>query len=469
MVLLLITSCNKVENKMEGMIPEDAAVVAKIDVSSLIGNLKIEVKDGKIVLPEKFAKMLQEKGESFDKDAEKLLKSGIDFSGSVYFFVPDAKDGSMVVMVPVDDLDKLRQFVSEEDKVTFEAKDGLEVASKGATGYVIKDGILIVTSGFEGKDPATVVNGFASLKKNMGDNASIVRALDAGDDINVYLNTKALKEMAGGQMGRLGSQGDMAKSMLDLMDVKSSALHLSFADNAWNCRIENEVDDNGDYAKLVKSVTTKPSTDLLAYMPKAANMGVLNLNIDGEGILNLDMVKALLGEAGSDPQMAQMIDIFKSVKGPVTVGFASASLNPEEVNAALAFKCGKANELVGMLKQMLSGMYTQNGDEFVFNEKIQGFDAKLGVKGDVVYIKMIHQDFTENMASVGEAKDVLGSAVAGAFVNLAVDNMQMQFAISGKDVKQGNFTMNVKENGKKLSPLEALTFFDRLSRNVKGL
>ena len=181
------------------------------------------------------------------------------------------------------------------------------------------------------------------------------------------------------------------------------------------------------------------------------------------------MVKALLGEAGSDPQMAQMIDIFKSVKGPVTVGFASASLNPEEVNAALAFKCGKANELVGMLKQMLSGMYTQNGDEFVFNEKIQGFDAKLGVKGDVVYIKMIHQDFTENMASVGEAKDVLGSAVAGAFVNLAVDNMQMQFAISGKDVKQGNFTMNVKENGKKLSPLEALTFFDRLSRNVKGL
>ena len=42
MVLLLVTSCNKVENKMESMIPDDAVMVAKIDVPSLISNLKVE-------------------------------------------------------------------------------------------------------------------------------------------------------------------------------------------------------------------------------------------------------------------------------------------------------------------------------------------------------------------------------------------------------------------------------------------
>ena len=72
MVLLLITSCNKVDNKMESQIPDDAVIVAKIDIPTLISNLKIEVKDGKMVLPEKFAKMLEAKGEDFSEDAAYL-------------------------------------------------------------------------------------------------------------------------------------------------------------------------------------------------------------------------------------------------------------------------------------------------------------------------------------------------------------------------------------------------------------
>ena len=468
MVLLLITSCNKVENKMESMIPDDAVVVARIDVPTLISNLKVEIKDGKIVLPEQFAKMLEEKGETLGEEAEKLVKSGIDFTSSIYFFMPDGKENAMVALVPLSDPAKFKQYLSEEEKVTFEAKDGMDVGQKDVSAYVIKDGLLVVTEGFK-EDPATVVNGFASLKKNMGDNASIVRALDAGDEINVYVNTKKMKNLAGGQMGRMGSQGDMVKSILDLMDIKSSALHMSFAGNDWNYRVENEVDDNSDFMKLVNSITTKPSAELLAYMPKADNMGVLNLNLDGEGILNLDMVKAMLNEAGDSPEVAQMKDIFKSVKGPVTIGFASSSINPDDVDAALAIKCGKAKDLVEMLKPMFQGAYTQNGDEYIFNEKIEGFNAKLGVKGDVIYVKMTHKDYADNMTGVGEAKDVLSGAMLGGFITLAVDNMQMQLTIDGKDVKKGSVTMNVKQDGKKLSPLDALTFFDRLARKVKGL
>lgn len=464
MVLLLITSCNKVENKMESMIPDDAAVVVKINLPSLISNLKVEIKDGKIVLPEKFAKMLEEKGEDFNKDADKLVKAGIDFTSSIYFFMPDVKEGSIVTLIPVSNPDKLKKFISEEEKATFESKDGLELASKGETAYAIKDGILIVTNGFAEKDPAKVVNGFVSLKKNMGDNASIARALDADDDINVYVDTKKMKESVGVQMG---TYGDMAKSMLDLMDIKCSALHLNFADNDWSYRVENEVDDNSDFMKLVKSVTTKPSAELLAFMPKADNMAVLNLNLDAEGILNLDMVKAMLGEVSSEPQMAQFIDVIKSVKGPVTVGVASTSFNPEDVDGALAFKCGKSKELIEQLKQMFpSSFYTQNGDEYVLNDQVEGFNATLGVKGDVVYIKMTHKNYTENMASIGEAKDLIGGAMLGCFVTLSVDKMQLQLAIDGKNVKQGDVKMWVKEDGKKLSPLDALTFFELLTKKV---
>ena len=467
MVLLLITSCNKVENKMESMIPDDAAVVAKINVPSLISNLKVEIKDGKIVLPEKFAKMLEENGEDFSKDADKLVNAGIDFTSSIYVFMPDAKEGALVALVPVSDPDKLKKYLSEEEKATFESKDGMELAAMGETAYAIRDGILIVTNGFSGKDPATVINGFASLSKNMGDNASIARALDADDDINVYVNTKKMKDLAGSQMDRMGKNSDMAKSMLDLMDIKCSAMHINFADNDWNYSIENEVDDNSDYMKLVNSITTKPSAELLAFMPKADNMAVLNLNLDAEGILNLDMVKAVIGEMSEDPQMAQFIEAIKSVKGPVTVGVASTSFNPEDVDGALAFKCGKSKELIDQLKQMFpASFYTQNGDEYVLNDQVEGFNATLGVKGDVVYIKMTHKNYTENMASVGEAKDVIADAMMGCFLTLSVDKMQLQLAIDGKNVKQGNIKMWVKEDGKKLSPLDALTFFALLTKQA---
>lgn len=469
MVLLLITSCNKVDNKMESQIPDDAVIVAKIDIPTLISNLKIEVKDGKMVLPEKFAKMLESKGEDFSEDAAKLINSGIDFEHSIYLFAPDSKELSMVALLPLSDPAKLKQFLTEEEKASFESKDGLEVANMGEMAYVIKDDLLYVTNGFKGQDPPTIVNGLLANKKSMGDNASIVRALDAGNDINVYVNTKRVKELTGSEVGKVPN-GDMAKMFFDLMDIKCSAFHMNLADGEWNINVENEVDDNGDFMKLVNSITTKPSADLLAFMPKANNMGVLNLNLDGEGILNLDMVKAALGEMGSDPQMAQILDIVKSVKGPVTVGFASTSFNPEDADGALAFKCGKSKELIDLLKQMFpASFYTQNGDEYVLNDKVEGFNATLGVKGDVVYVKMTHKNYTENMASVGEAKDVIGNAMCGAFFSLGVDNMQMQLVHNGKSVKDVKWTMWVKEDGKKLSPLDALTFFDRLSRQVKGL
>ena len=118
---------------------------------------------------------------------------------------------------------------------------------------------------------------------------------------------------------------------------------------------------------------------------------------------------------------------------------------------------------------MFEGSYTQNGDEYVFGQRIEGYNASLIVKGDVICVTMANRDYPENMASVGDAKSVLSDAMLGGFVALTVDNMQLQLIIDGKNVKQGKVMMCVKEDGKKLSPLDALTFFDRLSRKVKGL
>ena len=47
--------------------------------------------------------------------------------------------------------------------------------------------------------------------------------------------------------------------------------------------------------------------------------------------------------------------------------------------------------------------------------------------------------------------------------------MQMQLTYDGRNIKQGSLTMWVKENGKKLSPLDALTFFEHFENLQRKL
>ena len=467
--MLLATSCSKVENKLESQIPADALVVAKIDIPTLIKNLDIQVKDGQVVLPEKFAKMVEENGgaKEFKENFSKMTQSGIDFAHSIYFFVPKTStslEPSGVLLAPVDDAAKLKKFLSDELKVALETKDGMEVNKKQDNIFAIVDDVFYVALGYNDQDPASVIKGIVTTQKGMADNASIVRALDTDDEVNVYVDTKALKEMSSKELNNLGGQeAEMAKVIFDLIDIKSSAYHLNFADNTWNYRMSNEVDDNSDFAKMVNQVTSKPSAELLAFMPKSTNMGAINVNLNGEGIMNLDMVKKLTSQLGGD--IAPVLDIVKSINGPVTLGFASSSISPEDADLALAFKCGKAQELIGLLRTMLPpNAYTQRDNEYALNDKIEGFNALLGVKDDVVYIKMTHKGYTETMSGVSEAKDVIGSSLAGGFLSLNVDGMELQLTTEGKNIKEGSAQLWVKENGKKLSPLDALTFFARLAQ-----
>lgn len=476
--LMLVTSCNKVENKMESQIPADALLVVKANVPQLVENLGVEVKDGQMVLPQKFSQMLTDMGvkmDEFKAESGKLLESGIDFKHSIYAFMPNvqlAKSGdfTLVAMIPVADEAKFKDYLAKEMKVTLEEKEGLPLATQSGTTYALKDGIFYCAAG-NVDNPAAKLNALASLEKNMSDNKAIVKALDASDDVNLYVDTKNLlaqvKESAG-NMG--GAQGQMAGVFFDLLDVKSSAYHLSFAGDEWNFRCENEVDDNSDFMKLVNSVTSKPSADLLAFMPKAGNMGAFSVSLNGEGIANLEMVKSSLNQLGNDPQINKMVDIFKSINGPVTIGFASETLSVDDMDIAIAFKCGKANDLLAMIKEMApADIYTQKGDEFELHEQVNGFTATMGVKDGAVYIKLTHKAYADNMAAVAEAKKAIGDNVSGAYCFLSLENMQMQFVGGGKDVKESKATMWVKEDGKKLNALDALTFFMRLSSKMKDL
>ena len=463
--LLLITSCSKSESKMESQIPADATLVIKANIPQLVKNLGIEIKGGEMVLPQKFAQMLKDNGMDLEKnkgDIEKFLKSGIDFDGSIYAFQPAKNAGgkdefSFVALIPVDDEAKLEAFLKEDAKLNFEDKDGLKLAKSGTSINAIKDGILYIAEG-NVADPAAKINALAKLDKSAGDNKSIAKALDTNDDVNIYVDTKNLKEQIKEVAGYMGGN-DMSKVILELIDVKSSALHMNLSGNEITIKTDNEVDNNSGFAKLVKSVTGKPSADLLAYMPKASNMGVFNLSLNGEGILHRELLKPYVEQFGSDPMMQKMMEIVKSINGPVAIGFASENLSPEDVDVAFAIKCGKAEEFAAMAEEMMAGSLTKKGDVWELNPAAFGMGGTLSAKKGVVCMRISRKGYSENMGGISDAKDVLGNSISGAFCSLKIDNMQLQLTSEGKDVKEGKMVLWVKEDGKKMNILDALTFF----------
>ncbi|MBO4803649.1 MAG: DUF4836 family protein [Muribaculaceae bacterium] len=472
-VLLLATSCTK--DKTQEYIPSDAVVVLKADLSQLIKHSGIRQKDGKLLLPPKFKKMLEDQSgdaKDVEKEMNKLQESGIDFSGCCYGFMPNGalngkSDFEFVFLVPLDDEKKMQEYLKEKAEVDFEKKGDVLVASNKPNIFVIKDGTLFVTEVWD----EGVEDDFITLlkpKKSMSDNDAIVKALGTDDDVNIFMDTKKFRKMAARELdGGYDPESMAASTMMDLFDVESSAIHINLADNEINVRTENEFDKNSDYMKLVKKMTSKPDADLVKMMPAGDNAIVFSLCINGEAIADFDLVKNLLGEAYDDPDFAKILNIFKSINGPVTIGAASNNLGEGEFNVVVATKTPKASDLHSIIDMTPMGEYgTREGSEYVLQESPDDPKIILGENNNVLYYKFNNSNSSATMGDNNAAKAIFSNALAALYFTSTIDNMQMQCTMESKDLKDGYTTMWVKEDGKKLCLLDALTFFAKLADEV---
>ena len=155
LVVLAATSCSKVEDKMQELIPGDAIVVGRLDVPKFIEHSGIEMKDGKIEVPEYFVKTLKENGVKsgkIDEAAEKLADCGIDFDKPAYGFATEAALENEedvfqgVFLFAIGDEKKLVSFIEEETDESFKEKDGMQClqADRDRTSFVIDGDILII-------------------------------------------------------------------------------------------------------------------------------------------------------------------------------------------------------------------------------------------------------------------------------------------------------------------------------------
>ena len=250
---------------------------------------------------------------------------------------------------------------------------------------------------------------------------------------------------------------------MDVFDVESTAYHISLADNECNVKCVNELAENSDYPNLIKKMTAEPNADLISMMPSGDHTLIYSMSINGEGILNFNVVKELLGELLDNPDFADFVSLFKSINGPVVFGVACNDIKEQKFNIVAATKTPQANKLhniIGMTP--LSEEAVRSGDEYVISESPS---ILLGTDNDVLYFKWLGGG-TKATADLSEVKSLFSEAVAALYCTSTVDDMKMQLTAQSKDLKDGTAKMFVMENGKKLCFLDALTFFYKLGNEI---
>ena len=486
LVVLAATSCSKVEDKMQELIPEKAIVVGRLDVPKFIEHSGIEMKDGKIEFPEYFVKTLKEngvKGSDIEDNAEKLAECGIDFDKPAYGFATEAALENeedvfqSVFLLAIGDEKKLVSFLEEVTDESFSEKDGMQYlqADHDRTSFVIDGDILIIGISKSEVNPVKLVQKMKDSKESIKDNESAMKALDTNDDFNLWVDAKKVMEKTSSTIEREmsympASQQELMRALLSLTEAKAYALHATLADNEVKMKYEMDMSGNGDFEKLVDKVLGEPSAELLALMPAAKNMATFSLSLNGSGIADLDIFKKGVNQMGLPSEDKDMLVSFiKSVNGPLTVGVASNDFTNQDYCLVVAVKAGKAKEVFTKYGTQLDeavqyGYAEKVGDEY--RMKDGGATMALGCKGDVLYYKMYTSEYSKKATEDNDAKSIIGSSTVSGVVKCTVDGMNGFLSMKAMSPVETSGIFYVKKGGDKMKPLDTAWFFYKLGKYI---
>lgn len=487
LVVLAATSCSKVEDKMQELIPDKAVAVARLDVPKFIEHSGIEMKDGAIEFPEYFVKTLKETGvktSQIDDVTEKLADCGLAFDKPAYGFVTKAAleneedEFQAVCMLAIDDAEKLKTFLEDETDESFSEKDGLEYMQldRENMSFVIDGDILLIGVARGDVNAVKLVNKLKDQKESIKDNESAMKALDTSDDFNLWVDAKKVMEKASGsiedQMGYMpAGQKELMNALLSLTEAKAYAFHATLADNEFKVKSEIDMSGNGDFEKLAEKVLGEPSAELLAFMPAAKNMATFSISLNGAGIADLDIVKKGITQLRLPSEDEEMLMSFvKSVKGPLTVGVASNDFTDADYCLTFAVKAGKSQEVFAKYSSQLDeaveyGYAQKVGDEYRMDQG-NNTTMALGCKGDVLYMRMFTSEYGKKAADDSDAKSIIGDSKVAGVAKCTVDGMNGFISLKAMSPAETSGIFYVTKGGEKMKPLDTMWFFYKLGNHM---
>ncbi len=487
-VLLAVTSCSDVNDKMLDMIEEDAAFVVSVKPSAMIEHFDVQMdKDNKIVLPEFLRNSMTE---SDKKRANEVLdavaKMGFDPKSNIYFFVPaDAKiknsspeNFSLVMMFAVDDDDDAKRAIENmpDTKISYTKQDDMFLYEKkdNFLGTVIKDNVVMFAFG-DNIDMKKMANKFFEHDyKSIRDNDKAKSFIDSDDDFNIYMNYEKIVSWLKQGMNEASLQNSVVAQYFTLISDFWSAIgamniNVNFADN--QVKVKSEIvlnKDGGDYEKLMKSIIAEPSANFLNVMPADLN-GVFTMNVNGPGIVALSQVSTLLtlfSGQGTFDELGGIKGLIESIKGAIAIGFVT-DFEKNHVGFTVAIETSKATQLLAFIEKMTQEMPLKKlNNELLYEDGSNR--VSMGNKGNFLYVKYEPVTTTTSKMGAGteQAKKFFSSTSLGGYYNLPAGDMTMHFDTKMIDFTHSEATFCIKKNDKNMKFFDYGNYFSRLMAQI---
>lgn len=464
-IAVAAVSCSNKNDDLIKIIPSDAAGVVSIDLPTILEKGTMVTDQGNFQLPQEVTRVMDNNDSSpLCQLLTDLPVMGIDPKCKVYAFVTTKTFGSSILFA-LDDEDAARKVVETRTGKDFQNIENIDCIYVEDSFYAIKDDVLFIARVNVSKDINTLARVAASMLSHgatsIAENKEVMECLNAPNDVNAYLQLKGLQLL----LSRSNTYREMASRMplLDVFvesDIKAYVASLNFKENDAVLDVKIQADENSDYIKLLSSTLSSPSSDFLNAIPISMD-NIVAMSVKGENLVKLPQVGKFIASFKKIPFVGKL-DIegmMKTIDGPVAAGMVH-DVNLDDWNVVIAAHSSQPDAVLSHLSHFAASLGQQ--PQIYDGEYIYEYSnkmIKLGVKNDVLYMKMLNYEQTEGYAiENNDAKSLFANASMGAYLRSPSTTSGGSFTLGLNDMTSvtGKFTPTVSGTNPVVALLEVL-------------
>ncbi len=421
----VLVSCDGRNGEMHKLIPNDVAGVICLNMPNIVEKSGIKHGDD-LVLPSDLKDVLKANEESQLVRFVKAIPSvGLEMKEKAYFFFPE-NTFAMVGLMAVNDEEKAKRLLSHRTGEHFDDKDGIECIISGLDYWAVDYGILFYGKLIDGEDDVNASKWAMSILDYEGKNVSdapFAKRL-AGNENEIVACFDAQK------MGRIMKNNPIISTwakdypIMQLLldnDMESFSIDLAFNGNVGNIEVELLMDDNCAFASMLDGLMSEPSNAFLKTVPNTMEL-VMSMSVNGEHFVKLPQVKQMIKKVNEMPFLGRLdLDsIIGAINGPLSIGVSEDPYFEGDYN--YVFSAESHNPL--LIVDMVSRFATSVGQEPDIYEGVYYYSynnkqVKMGISDNVVYVKMLNYEQTEdNSDKIEEMNDFFSKSNLGFYTKI---------------------------------------------------